>query len=143
MRNFTRRMAAVTIMLVVASTAAAQTPSSPSQGKRTITRADRDLVNSPSIEQKISATFPKDVPQGDQEKALRLAHQSLVAVRAGKGSDASTFIGEFRSVVGGYTGPWVACGDLCYHFLIEGDPQKYAICYWACVAQGGPGIKPL
>jgi hypothetical protein len=143
MRNFNSRLAAFTFISAVGSTAAAQTPSSPAPEKRAITQADRDLVNSADIEQKIAARLPKNVSEQDREKALRLAHQSVLAVRAAKGSDAAKFIGEFRRVVGGYTGPWVPCGDFCHHFLVEGNPTAYGVCYWSCVAQGGPGIKPL
>lgn len=30
------------------------------------------------------------------------------------------------------------CGDKCQHHLEDGNAPAYAVCYWACVAKGGP-----
>lgn len=147
MSNFVMRVASLHILLVLASAASAQQPSSPQPERRPITQADRDLVNSPTIEKNIAAAVPKKASAENRKRLLALAHQSIVATRAGKGTEAAAAIKEFRNTGRGYgENPWEACGDLCYHFLISGDAESYAICYWACVARSvssGGGVKPL
>lgn len=70
------------------------------------------------------------------------SERMIEAVKANDTDKVGSVVAEMRRVGGGGLGgsPWLDCGDYCQHLLDEGDAPGYAVCYWACVIRGGPGV---
>jgi hypothetical protein len=99
---------------------------------------DRELVLESNSEAKITRALPHDITGDDRVNAERLVKESINAIKVGDGSTSVRKIEELRGILVQIQDPWVDCHEICKGLIIVGDPQKYAICYWACVISGGP-----
>lgn len=87
--------------------------------------------------------MPHSLAPSERRTLQALAARSRDAIVAGDGRKAVASVREFRAMlarlgVGG--GPLEDCGDHCQHHLDDGNPTAYAVCCWACVIRGGPGL---
>jgi hypothetical protein len=100
---------------------------------------DRDLILEPNSEAKIMRALPQDITGDHRSSAERLVKESVRAIRADDGPTSGEKVEELRKVMMRIQDPpWAACDQICKGLIIGGDPQKYAICYLACIINGGP-----
>jgi hypothetical protein len=100
---------------------------------------EETLVKGPDAKRLIVARFPKDLNEKDKAKLSNIIDRSLAAIRAGRSAETTSTIKEFQTVARISLGNmWFDCGEHCNHHLDAGDHVKYGVCYWACIANGGP-----
>lgn len=128
--------AAAVAVLVANIAAAAGDP------KADVSKADRALIQRSNASAQVMQRAPK-MSAGERKKLDDLVRGSLAATKAGDGAVAARQIEEVRSMAkdnsgaGNDTSPFESCGDTCQHHLGDGEPEKYAVCYYACVIRGG------
>jgi hypothetical protein len=101
--------------------------------------ADGGLSRVGDSKAKILAKLSSKLSKKDKIKLETLVAQSLAAIKDGKVKVAIERINQVKELLGGSTwNPLFDCGEHCRKLLDGGNAPGYAVCYWACVINGGP-----
>ncbi len=81
---------------------------------------------------------PNNIKKADKDRIIKSIKKSLDNLENGDPSKVAEGITEFKRMMRAIDNKWEDCGDHCHHFLLEGDPAAYGVCYWSCIIDGGP-----
>jgi hypothetical protein len=91
---------------------------------------------------RVESILPAGLSDDDRDLLLQVAAIGIAAANLGEAElanrAAEVFTEAFADFGGEGGNPLRTCGDFCQHLLNGGDAPGYAVCYWACVARGGP-----
>ena len=90
----------------------------------------------------VRATIPAGLTNASEKALSNAIERSLNGVDIGNAKDVAEGISEYRAMMRRANGKWEDCGDHCVHHLDNGDAKAYGVCYWACIARGGPKGSP-
>jgi hypothetical protein len=87
-----------------------------------------------NAKKKILATLPLNIPAPKRAQLVKLVDESLKALHKRDGKTASQKIEELLQMRQQLDwGGAIACKDKCKHHLDDGNPEKYAVCWYACL----------
>ena len=90
----------------------------------------------------VRATIPSGLTIASEKALSNAIERSLKGVDSGNAKDVAAGISEYRAMMRRANGMWDDCGDHCGHHLDNGNAPAYGVCYWACIARGGPKASP-
>lgn len=101
---------------------------------------DRRIVTGADAQERIMSDLAVStrLTKSRRAKVNPIMERSLRAIKQKNAKRIQSTIAEARTL--GW-GPFSDCGDHCQHLLDAGNAPGYGVCYWACVARGGPGAS--